>query len=129
MKKIVFLLFLSVLAVESYGQTKSIEEIKREEMRFEQSTTKLTVQLMGDEGFDSGSVQFRIVTGDNKQFHIKDKSDFDVIESMKGDVHSFNTIPDALDYLSDRGYNVEFYSSVILNDVIRHNFILSKISL
>ena len=129
MKKIVFLLFLSVLATESFGQTKSIEELKREEIRFNQSITILHVQLVGNENFDSGEVQFRLVTGQNKQFHIKDKADFDIIESMKGDVFSFNNIPDALDYLSERGFKVEYYDSVILNDVIRHNFVLAKISM
>lgn len=128
MKKIVFLLFLSVLAVDSFAQTKSIEEIKREEARFNESTSKLHVLLMGDEGFESGAVQFRLVIGENKQFHVRDKSDYDILESMKGDVYSFKTIPDALDYLKDRGYSLDSYSAVILNDVIRHNFILSKIS-
>lgn len=129
MKKIVFLLFLSILAAESFAQTKSIEELKRDEIRFNESITVLHIQLIGDESFDASGVKFRLVIGENKKFYIKDKNDFDILDGMKRDVFSISSIPDALDYLRDIGYEVELYSSVILNGVIRHNFILSKVSM
>ena len=129
MKKLVFLLFLGALSTSVFAQTKSYEQQKREQIKFDQDITTLYIQLIGDTQFDSGAVKFRLVVGNNKQFMVKDKRDFDILDEISADIEAYSTIPDALDYLDQRGFEVEKFSTVVVNEFIRHNIILSKISM
>lgn len=129
MKKLVFLLFLAALNTSLFAQTKSYEEQKREQIKFDQNITTLYIELIGDTQFESGGVKFRLVVGNNKQFMVKDKRDFDTLDEISADIEAYSTIPDALDYLDQRGFNVEQFSTIVVNEFIRHTIILSKVSM
>lgn len=126
MKKAVFFILLAMLTVDTFAQNTSYEQLKREEMKYNENTSHLNIELIGQEAFNGGDVQFRVVIGDDKQFYIKDKSDGDLMEQLREGVRSFNSIPDALDYLNDKGFKLDFYSTVIFQENIRHYFLLSK---
>jgi len=128
MKKILSLLFLSVVSLSAFAQTKTYEEMKKENERYQENTSTLYVQIVGDEQINGGTVKLRLVIGSSKQFYVKNKRDFDTTEQLESDISGLYSIPDALDLLSEKGFKIEDYSTVIFNDMIRHNIILSMTS-
>lgn len=128
MKKIVFLVFISVLSINAFAQSKSYEELRKENERYQDNTSTLYVQIVGDEQINGGAVKLRLIVGVNKQFFVKNKGDFDALEQLEGEIQALSTIPDALDFLNERGFEIKDYSTVIFQDMIRHNIILSKVS-
>lgn len=128
MKKIVFLVFISVLSINAFAQSKSYEELRKESERYQENTSTLYVQIVGDEQINGAAVKLRLVVGVNKQFFVKNKNDFDALEQLEGEIQALSTIPDALDFLNERGFEIKEYSTVLFQDMIRHNIILSKVS-
>jgi hypothetical protein len=128
MKKIVFLVFISVLSINAFAQSKSYEELRKESERYQENTSTLYVQIVGDEQINGAAVKLRLVVGVNKQFFVKNKNDFDAFEQLEGEIQALSTIPDALDFLNERGFELKEYSTVLFQDMIRHNIILSKVS-
>jgi hypothetical protein len=121
-------MFIAFLALNTFAQTKSYEEMKRDQMRFKDNTSTLYIQLIGDQAFEDAVVKLRVVSGENKQFYVKDKNDYEILDQISGDVRSFSSIPDALDFLADKGFTVVSYTTVMFQDVMRHNIILVKTS-
>ena len=129
MKKIVFLLFLVIASANVYAQTKSYQQQSIEQMKFNESLTTLYIHLVGEEPIDGGRVQMRAMIGENKQFYIHDKSEYEILDEVRNNIPGYPTITDALDFLSERGYKVEKFSTVVINDIIRYDIILSKITM
>jgi hypothetical protein len=128
MKKAIILLFVTVISLGAFAQTRTYEELKKENERYLENTTTLYIQIVGDEQINASDVKLRLVVGSNKQFFVKNKGDFDAMDQVADEIRSLSTIPDALDLLTQRGFIIEDYSTLIFNDMIRHNIILSKTS-
>jgi hypothetical protein len=126
MKKIVFLLCLVIVGVSVNAQTKSYQQQSIEQMKFNESLTTLYVHVVGLEPIDGGQVQLRALIGENKQFFIHDKSEYEILSDISSDISIYPTLADAFDFLSDRGYKIEQFSTVVVNDLIRYDIILSK---
>jgi hypothetical protein len=126
MKKIIILLILATVSFSAFSQTMNSEEQLRAEMRFQENVSTVFIQLVADESVQTDFVKIRLVLGNDNVFYQKNKGDFEVYVQINAEVPSFNNLPDALNYLRDKGFKIESYSTTYFQENVRHNLLLSR---
>ena len=128
MKRIFILLVFTSFTLGGFSQTKSKSEVVYANRDQASNTTTIYMQLIGDESINSLEVKLKLILGEDNKFYIKDKYEIEIYDQISSDIGSFRNFPDALNYLSDKGFVIENYSGVIFHENIRHTFILSRTS-
>ncbi len=126
MKRIFILLVLTSLTFSGFSQTKSKATGISVNKNQTNKTTTIFIQLVGDESINTPDVKFKLYIGADNKFYIQDKNDFELFDMIASDIVSFHNFPDALNYLSDKGFVIDNFSSVMFHDNIRHTLILSR---
>lgn len=126
MKRSIILLVFACFALSGYSQTKSkANEVRVDTKRSEEVYT-IYIQLVGDESLNSPDMKLRLLIGQDNKFYVKDKRDMELYDQITADILSFNALPDALNYLGEKGFKIESYTNFLYGDMIRHNMILSR---
>jgi hypothetical protein len=126
MKKTFLFLLLSTLSVAVFSQSKSKGISMEEEVRNTDKYSVIYIQLISEEDVAGKEVKFRLELGHDNRFYIKNKIDFEVFDQIQGGIAEAKTIPDALNYLREKGFRLESGNSVIYGSIIRHDYILSR---
>jgi hypothetical protein len=126
MKRIFILLVLASFTISGFSQTKSKSAGISASKTQNNKTSTVFVQLVGDESINTLQVKFKLFVGVDNKFYIQDKNDIELYDMVASDIVSFQNFPDALNYLSDKGFVIENFSSVMFHDNIRHTLILSR---
>lgn len=127
MKKIGLLIMLFAIGLSStmFAQTRQGSS-KQDGIRKTETTTTVFVQINASESLDSPEAKIQAVLGRDNQFYVKDKRDFEIYDVLVGEVGKFSLLPDALNYLAERGFVIETFSSNTVGDRVRHTVILSR---
>lgn len=127
MKKIGLLMLLVALGFTTAINAQSKQGISKQEgIRKSEATTTVFIQINASESLDSPEAKIQAVLGRDNQFYVKDKRDFEIYDVLVGEVAKFGLIPDALNYLAEKGFVIEMASSNTVGDRIRHTIILSR---
>ncbi len=125
MKKTVIFLLLTVLSFSAYSQTKN------KSVAYPPNTSKnikgssLFIQIIGLEQIDGNSIKFIVKIGDENKFYIQNDREFEVFDQIQSEVSSYQTLPDVLNYLKSKGFELEYYTSIALDGMLRHDMIFS----
>ena len=126
MKKIILILLVTVISISSYSQSKSKALSYNGEGKYIENVSTIFVQVIADVEIDKEHNKIRVVLGDDNKFYIKNKNDFEIFEQIRGEVSALGTIPDVLNYLSDKGFVLESHSTVLYGSIVRHELLLSR---
>ena len=124
MKRLVLAVFLLVgFALNASAQTKKTEV--RKETKVQREVT-IHIQIFAIEDPQSFKTRLNVVTGDDYQFYLQDKEMFQTMDEIRTQVPTFNTLPDCLNFLSDKGFKLDHMSTIFLNGKNQHSIILSN---
>ena len=122
------LLLLAGFTISGYSQSSSREIDSREQTKQEENSRRVYIQLVGDEATSSNGVKLNVIIGADNKFYLQGKEDAQIFDQITADIPTFSLLPDALNYLSDKGFVIETYSTTYFGDIIKHSMILSRVS-
>lgn len=126
MKKIILILLVTIISISSYSQGKTKALSYDDGGKYIENSSTIFIQVIADVEIDKEHNKIRVVLGDDNKFYIKNKKDFDVFEQIRGEVSALGTIPDVLNYLSDKGFVLESHNAVLYGSILRHELLLSR---
>lgn len=128
MKKLGFLLMVMALvnANVAHSQNQKSEQYRLAETNQVEGVSKVYIQLIVEDDLNTSDIKIHAILGKDNQFYIKDKRDFEIYDALQGEIKEFTMLPDALNYLGEKGFEIESFTSVFANGRIRHNVILSR---
>jgi len=127
MKKLALILLILTISYSSSVQAQNRQSIDAEKAaKYAENSTTVFIQIIAEEEFNSPEVKMRAILGKDNQFYIKDKRDFEIYDVIQGEISKLSLIPDALNYLGEKGFVIEMYSSNTIGDRLRHTILLSR---
>ena len=112
------LILLSIIAAFA-STTQAQNSISRSKEVKEQRTVTLYIQLNAIQNPNNNKSKFQVEIGQDFQFYLQDKKMFQVLEDVKNQINTFTTLPDAMNFLSDNGFEMKFHRIrlVLRNDL------------
>jgi len=126
MKKTFIFLLLTALTISGYSQSKTKELSYNKEGKSIENASTIYIQVIAEVEVEKDHNKIRVVLGDDNKFYIKNKHDFDIFEQIRGEVAALGTVPDVLNYLADKGFDLDSHNTIVYGTIIRHDIVLSR---
>ena len=90
------------------------------------NSTEIFIEILIEEYYNGNGMRVNLNLGDNYKSSLITKEDLKLFENLFNEVTTMNNIPDLLGYLSESGFKIVNYSTISLDDYMRHQIILSQ---
>lgn len=113
---------------KTYLKTSSVNSNngQKESSAWIANSTKVFIEIVIEEYYNGNGMRVNLNLGENYKSSVTTKEDLRLLENLFNEVTTMNNIPDLLGYLSEMGFKIENYSTLSLDDYIRHQVILSQ---
>lgn len=90
------------------------------------NSVEIYIEVVVEEYYNGNGLRVSLNLGDNYSSSLSTKEDIKLFENLFSEVSTMNNVPDLLGYLSEEGFKIVNYSTLALDDHIRHQIILSQ---
>ena len=112
---------------KTYSQSASSDsDIAKKNAYLEENSNEIFIEVLIEEYYSGNGIRVNLNLGDNFNSSISTQEDKKLFENLFNEVSTMNNIPDLLGYLSKEGFKIINYSTLSLDDYIRHQIILSQ---
>jgi len=112
---------------KTYSQSSSAKsDIAQKNAYWEANSNEIFIEVLIEEYYDGNGIRVSLNLGDHYNSLLSSQKDKKLFEDLFNEVSTMNNIPDLLGYLTNEGFEIINYSTLSLDDYIRHQIILSQ---
>jgi hypothetical protein len=114
------------IAQESKSEKTKASYLSYNEKYVEEEIVEIFIEIEIEEYYQKKALKITVNSGKIYSSMLSEKPDIIMVNNLQKEVDKMYSIPDLLNYLSDKGFSIVHYSTLNMNDFILNKIIVSQ---